>query len=165
MCNYSSGNRFLQQFSVVLSYAFNERNIILWMWLLSPATRRYNKSDQRKIASLDSTARFQAYIVLIYFTRVWSWSDDIMMKVAKKIEVGIKWHQTYCKYMDYLTTICISNNTTYRHRYRCQNTNTMKSSDPDLEERPMIKREYYKVNLIFLKKILSINHDCYKKRF
>ena len=62
----------------------------------------------------------------------------------KKSEVAIRWNETYCKYLDNLTTIYISYNATYHRRHRYENTNTMNSGDPDLETGPTIKREDYK---------------------
>ena len=56
-------------------------------------------------------------------------------------QLDLGWTETYCWYLDYLTTINISHNAPYHQRSRHENTITMKSSDPNHQPGPMWKRE------------------------
>ena len=169
MWNYPSWENFCNSSVPFLPNAHARRNVILWMWLLSLSKRRHNQQDQSKISSFDSTelscssesfkrkkARRSTDGKKI-IGKLWM-SSEVRKKNNhssildrwhnneryKKSEVATEWNETHRKYLDHLTTIYIAYNAPYHQRYRHENTNTMKSSDSDLEAGSMVKRADYK---------------------
>ena len=74
------------------------------------------------------------------------WQNDEQYRTS---QLAIGWTETYCRYLDYLTTIDISH-------HALESTTTMKSNDPNPQSGPMWKREDYRVTT---KAVLSLREE------
>ena len=70
------------------------------------------------------------------------WQND---EQYRNSQLDLGGTETYCLYLDNLTTIDIFHNAPYLQRSRYENTITMKSSDPNHQSGPMWKREDYRL--------------------
>ena len=140
---------------------------ILWMWRVPPTRRRHNKPNQSQISSFDSAvlsctsesfkmkearkstmarkdhwkatdAKKGARKHNDHPSILSSWQNDEQYRIS---QLAIGWTETYCRYLDYLTTIDTSHHAPYHQRSRYESTITMKKNDPNPQSGPVWKRE------------------------